>query len=180
MKNIKIIGSLFLLFTALTFTSCENEPLDPELNLDDFGGGNNGGSSSTYYVRAKVNGTLTNWNTIQAQYIQALNSIVILAAAPNGASSMSLHLIKDDNTDFSDGVYPLTWTLVGCGHTVGAEIFSSDYSDFNTSPGNITILEYNTSNKTIKGTFSFVGKNDDMSVTNTYTEGEFFVNYTEQ
>ncbi|MDN3677488.1 fibronectin type III domain-containing protein [Flavobacterium paronense] len=37
MKNIKLIGSIFFILTAFTFTSCENEPVDSAINLDDFG-----------------------------------------------------------------------------------------------------------------------------------------------
>jgi hypothetical protein len=36
MKNIKFLTGLFLLFTAVTFISCETEPIDSAINLDDF------------------------------------------------------------------------------------------------------------------------------------------------
>jgi len=36
MTKIKLIAGIFLLLTAFTFTSCENEPIDSALNLDDF------------------------------------------------------------------------------------------------------------------------------------------------
>lgn len=36
MKNIKFLTGLFLIFTAVTFTSCETEPIDSAINLDDF------------------------------------------------------------------------------------------------------------------------------------------------
>ena len=41
MKNIKFLAGLFLIFTAFTFTSCDNEPIDPEIDL---GPGNGGGN----------------------------------------------------------------------------------------------------------------------------------------
>ncbi len=34
MKNIKFLAGIFLILTAFTFTSCENEPIDPAINLD--------------------------------------------------------------------------------------------------------------------------------------------------
>jgi hypothetical protein len=36
MKKIKFLSVLFLLFTAIYFTSCDNEPIDSNINLDDF------------------------------------------------------------------------------------------------------------------------------------------------
>ena len=36
MKNIKLLARLFLIFTALTFSSCETEPIDSAIVLDDF------------------------------------------------------------------------------------------------------------------------------------------------
>lgn len=36
MNKIKLIAGIFLIFSAFTFTSCENEPIDSALNLDDF------------------------------------------------------------------------------------------------------------------------------------------------
>ena len=44
MSKIKFISAFLLLFTMVTFTSCENEPIDSAIDLDDFNnGGNNGG-----------------------------------------------------------------------------------------------------------------------------------------
>jgi hypothetical protein len=36
MKNIKFLTGLFLIFTTITFNSCETEPIDSAINLDDF------------------------------------------------------------------------------------------------------------------------------------------------
>ncbi|WP_445452326.1 fibronectin type III domain-containing protein [Flavobacterium sp. 25HG05S-40] len=38
MNKIKVLTGLFLILTSFTFTSCEIEPIDPNLNPDDFGG----------------------------------------------------------------------------------------------------------------------------------------------
>ena len=58
MKNFKIFGSLLLLITAFTFTSCENEPIDSAINLEDFG--INNGQPITNVVGTYK---LTNFNT---------------------------------------------------------------------------------------------------------------------
>ena len=55
MKSIKLLAGLFLIFAAFTFTSCENEPIDSSIELNNGGnngggnngGGNNGGGTST-------------------------------------------------------------------------------------------------------------------------------------
>jgi len=36
MKNIKFLAGLFLIFTAVTFSSCETEPIDSAIDLGDF------------------------------------------------------------------------------------------------------------------------------------------------
>jgi hypothetical protein len=36
MKNIKFLKGIVLIFTAFTFTSCDVEPLDSAINIDDF------------------------------------------------------------------------------------------------------------------------------------------------
>jgi hypothetical protein len=49
MKSIKLIVGLFLIFTAFTFTSCDNEPIDSSIELNNGGnngGGNNGGGNN--------------------------------------------------------------------------------------------------------------------------------------
>jgi hypothetical protein len=52
MKSIKNLFSIFIIFTSLTFVSCENEPLDASLlnnnnNSNNTGGGNTGGGTSS-------------------------------------------------------------------------------------------------------------------------------------
>ena len=36
MNKLKLIAGIFLILTSFTFTSCENEPIDSAINLDDF------------------------------------------------------------------------------------------------------------------------------------------------
>lgn len=47
MNRLKIITGIFLIFAAFTFTSCDNEPIDPAIDLgNNNGGGNNGGGEN--------------------------------------------------------------------------------------------------------------------------------------
>ena len=36
MKNIKLLAGILLIFSVFIFNSCDNEPVDPGLNVDDF------------------------------------------------------------------------------------------------------------------------------------------------
>ena len=42
MKNCRLVIGLFLILTACFFTSCENEPIDSAINIDDFNNPPNG------------------------------------------------------------------------------------------------------------------------------------------
>ena len=181
MKNIKILAGIFLIVTAFTFTSCTNEPIDSAINLDDFGNPTGGVGSSGYYIKVTQDGAAKQWTTTQASYFSlgtGTKSLIIQGA--NGTTSISLHITNDSGNTVPVAVYPLKWVSIGCGYTEGANIFSSDYSDFNTSAGNITITELNTTNKTVKGTFNFIGKDNAMTSTKVFTNGEFSVKYIDQ
>lgn len=169
MRNFRFLIPALILITTFTLNSCENEPVDTGM-LPENGGGTNSG----YYLKVTKDGVVKQWSTVQAINTTALNSFIISAADPS--SSMNLILFNVSNS----GIYNLNWAEVSCVYTEGAAIFSSDYSDFNTSAGNITITELNKTNKTIKGTFNFIGKNDAMTATKVFTKGEFFIKYTIQ
>lgn len=171
MNFIKFITVFF--FASVLITSCENEPVDISL-LPDNGGGTGGGTTTGYYFKVTKDGVVKQWSTVQAVNTTVLNSFIITAA--DTSTSMSLVLFDVSKI----GVYNLSWAEKSCIYTEGTNIFSSDYSDFNTSAGNITITELNKTNKTIKGTFNFIGKNQEMTSTKVFTKGEFFATYTVQ
>ena len=171
MNFIKFITVFF--FASVLLTSCEIEPVDSSL-LPDNGGATGGGTTTGYYLKVTKDGVVKQWSTVQAVNTTVLNSFIISAA--DSSTSMSLVLFDVSTT----GVYNLSWAEKSCIYTEGTNIFSSDYSDFNTSAGNITITELNKTKKTIKGTFNFIGKNQAMSATKVFTKGEFFTTYTEQ
>ena len=182
MNKQKLASSIILLFSLFLMVSCTNEPVDPAVatqlaaaNAAASNGG--GGTTGTYYVKAQVDGVQNNWSTaIQAQYSTTLHALMILSS--DGTTSMSLHIMQ--STDVTATNYPLVWTNVGCSQNIGADIFSSDYSDFSTSAGSITLTQFDLTNKIAKGTFNFVGKNNAMTATKTYTSGEFNVTFTVQ
>lgn len=175
MKNIKIIGSLLLLFTALTFTSCENEPLDPELNLDDFGNNN-----PTAVFKADFSGST--WTATQSTAVISGNLIQIVGGKSNGES---FGFLINAN---AVGTYPANQNILAftpAGSEFGYWSVNPDNETENT--GSITITEINTTNKTISGTFSFKGYWSDIDQTSIlpvqFTNGVFnnipYVNQSE-
>lgn len=175
MKNIKIIGSLLLLFTALTFTSCENEPLDPELNLDDFGNNN-----PTAVFKADFSGST--WTATQSTAVISGNLIQIVGGKSNGES---FGFLINAN---AVGTYPANQNILAftpAGSEFGYWSVNPDNETENT--GSITITEINTTNKTISGTFSFKGYWSDFDQTSIlpvqFTNGVFnnipYVNQSE-
>ncbi|MEW5675215.1 DUF6252 family protein [Flavobacterium enshiense] len=181
MKKINLIALFAVMIAAVSFVSCSGdiEPLDPALSGDttgggNTGGGNTGGGSGTYYVKAKVDGVQKQWTgstQIQAQF--ADDMFILLAS--NGSETMSLGIISDDA--IAPNTYQLEFGGVTGVYTLGTESFSSSYDDFTTSPGNIQVVDLNSTNRTIKGKFTFIGKNNAMTVSKNVTEGEFFVQY---
>ncbi len=173
MNFLKFITVFF--FASVLFTSCVYEPVDSN-SLPSNGTGTGGGTTSDYYLKVTKDGVVKQYSIVQGLNFTALNTYAIIASDPINLTSMTLNL-----HDISKiGVYNLSWAVVSCGYTEGTSIYTSDYSDFNTSPGNITLTEINTTNKTIKGTFNFSGKNDNLTSTKVFTKGEFFTSYIVQ
>lgn len=183
MSKIKFLAVTFLLFSSVLFISCDDEPIDPAFTSDgtdneggNDGGGNGGGAVATYSIKFTQDGVSKQWNNVQATYIKSFESLLI--AGTDGSTALSLSML-----DFTEpGVFPLEYASINCIYSelTSNTLYSSSYSDFETSEGDITVTEFNKTNKTIKGTFNFIGKNEDMTVSKVFTKGEFFVKYTEQ
>lgn len=169
MRNFRILMPVLILITTFSLNSCEIEPVDTSLLPE-----NGGGTTIGYYIKVTKDGVEKQWTTVLAVKATGLDSFLLSAA--DASTSMNLTLFNVSKIV----VYNLSWPEVSCNYTEGAAIFSSNYSDFNTSTGNITITELNKTNQTIKGTFNFIGKNEAMTATKVFTKGEFFINYTEQ
>ncbi|WP_293895167.1 DUF6252 family protein [Flavobacterium sp.] len=159
MKNIKLLAGIFLILTAFTFSSCETEPIDSAINLDDFGNHTGGGGAGTF--TAKIGSDVFNAQQIIAQLSGSAfgPEINIVGMMPNG-KSMSIQLINPAvgtftaNTNFE--------TLLFFQYTedlTGTNAFSSFNSVTSTSAGTVTITKYDVAAKKISGTFSFTGYN---------------------
>ena len=88
MKTIKSILKLLILTLAFTTVSCDDEPVDPALDL-------NAGNSSNSLFTAKIDGT----NFVAAQTIgdfseTALGDQLIISGLTNNGKSISLQIIN--------------------------------------------------------------------------------------
>lgn len=167
MKNIKFLTGLILILSAFTFTSCDNEPIDPAIDLDEFGGGNNGGP-----VVFKADFSGSNWNTTTAQAVVSGNLITISAVKPNGEG---FGFLIEAN---APGTYPANTNLLAF-TPAGSEFgyWSTNFDNPEENTGSITITSINTANNTISGTFNFKGYWSDTDVTSIlpvqFTNGVF-------
>lgn len=155
MKQIKFLSALFILFSAVTFTSCDNEPIDPFLNLDDFGGG---GVPTGGAFTAKVDGVDFNANElIEADYTSTAfgTQLNIIGATSNG-KIMNIQILNPTvgTRTASDNIE----TLLTFSYFASV---NDQYSSINVSTGDyngtITITEFNVSTNKVSGTFSFIG-----------------------
>ncbi len=125
--------------------------------------------SGAYYMRMKIDGTLVNFplEGTTATY----NELSFMIQATNGTDAFTLHV------DTPTGLGTYTFADAVCNYIQGNSFYSSSYSDFTNSPGNIIITELNQTNRTIKGTFNFIGKTDTLTQSKTFTEGAFYLPY---
>ncbi len=171
MKNIKLVAGIFLIFTAFNFTSCETEPIDSAIDLDDFApiGGGNAGTFT-----AKIGSDVFNAEQILAELSGSAfgPEMNIVGIMPNG-KSMGIQLINPAVGTFTAST--TFETLLFFQYTedlTGTNSFSSFDSATSTSTGTFTITQYDIAAKKISGTFSFTGYNSSSaSNTRQITEG---------
>lgn len=151
MKNIKIIGRLLLLFTAITFMSCENEPIDPAIDLTN--PGNTIGSFT-----AKIGSEDFNANQlIDAEYTDtALGTQLTIIGVTSTGKTMSITVMNPavgTRTASSNEASLLTFDYAASANDI--------YSSYNTTTsqysGVLTITQFDLITKKISGTFSYTG-----------------------
>jgi len=165
MKNIKFLTGIILILTAFTFTSCENEPIDPSIDLN-----NPSGPSGPVVFKADFSGNT--WNATTAQAIIEGNTMSIAGIKPNGEG---FGFLLQAN---AVGTYPANANFLAF-NPAGSEYgyLSVNFDNPNEDTGSITITNINTTNQTISGTFNFKGYWSDTDVTNIlpvqFTNGVF-------
>ena len=167
MKNYKILIGLFFILTAFTFTSCENEPIDSAIDLDDF---DNGGNNGPSLFKADFSGAT--WTATSVQAVKSGNFISIAAEKANGEGFG--FLVEASTT----GTYPANTNLLSY-NPAGSEYgyWGTNFNNPTENTGSITITSINATNNTMSGTFNFKGYWSDTTVTNIlpvqFTNGVF-------
>jgi len=154
MKNIKFLAVIILTLTAFTFTSCENEPIDSAINLDDFV---NPTLEPTLF---KVDFSAATWTAVTAQAFISGNLIQIAAAKPNGDTFA--FLIEGNAL----GTYPANANILAF-TPAGSDFvyWSINGANASENTGSITISNIDTVNKKISGTFEYKGYWSDTTTT---------------
>jgi hypothetical protein len=167
MNKIKLLAGVFLVLTSFSFISCENEPIDSAINLDDFGGGGAGGPM---VFKADFGGNT--WNATAAEAVFSSNFISIGATRADG-STFSILI-----GGLTAGTYPANSNIIA--YTPSASDFgywSVNLANESELTGSIVITNINTVNKTISGTFSYKGYWSDATNTSIlpvdFTNGVF-------
>lgn len=147
MKNLKFLSVLVILFSAFTFTSCDNEPIDSAINLDDF---DNGGNAGPALFKADFSGET--WTALSSQAVISGNFIQIAGIKSDGSGFG--FIIEGSST----GTFPANTNLLAF-NPAGSEFsyWSTNFENPAEDTGSITITNIDTVNKKISGTFNFKG-----------------------
>lgn len=161
MKNLfKII-----LVSVLAFSiSCDNEPIDPALAnqmIDDGGGGNGGGNNNPTpgVFTAVIDGV--NWTSNGTLVYRSGNSLELIAYRGLESSPTDYFtFVIDGNTV---GNYTSDQSILF--YSQGADEYGWTNLDNNfATNGTVNITAVDTNNKTISGTFSYIGYWSDLDI----------------
>jgi hypothetical protein len=166
MKRFKITSILFVLLSVLSI-SCDTEPVDPVLNENGNGNENPGSGSAVFKV------------DFNGETYVATNT---LATVGNGL--ISIGGLKGSNGQAVSIVIEGTTTGTYSGGDVALMDYNPGNSEYSYSnlfvegadAGSVTISSIDTANKTISGTFHFLGKwtDDEANIPSiTFTNGTF-------
>jgi hypothetical protein len=157
MKKINILSALLVFFTAISFTSCETEPVGQSV-IDDINGGNpnNGNAGGAAVFKVEFGGqTYSATNAAAAVQGTAVN---ITGLRGTNGEAVSLTIPAGTAT----GTYTTATMLYNPG--TGTAFYSNTNPASPATPtGSVTITNINTTAKTISGTFSFTGYYSDAS-----------------
>jgi hypothetical protein len=151
MNKIKIFSLAIITIFGLMITSCDNEPIDPAIDLSgDDTDGESGTNQSVKVFKADFSGST--WSTGNVNAVLTENTIKITAIKTNG-----------DSFDLSingNGI----GTYNSLGNLYQFIPMNSQYSyssvnalDVTENTGDVTITSINPINKTISGIFNFKG-----------------------
>lgn len=159
--------TLFILFTCLALTSCDNEPLEGTFTdeIGTGGGSGSGGGGSTSFF-AKVDGVEFDEQTLIATEASGILGII---AQKSDGTSITIQVPSDITAgtyDLSSFTYNATYTQMS---PTTATLADS---------GSLAITSHDTSARSIVGTFNFVSTPTGATTPEfTITDGSFSVSY---
>src|SRR6478672_153258 len=155
MKRLQFISLIVLLFSVTTFTSCDDEPIDALINLDD----TDPITGGTFFKADFSGGT---WNADNATVVFSGNDFIL--SATKGVGGEGFHFMLDGNTPGNYLAHLNHVDFTPANSTFGYWGINPD--DFNENTGSVTITSVNTVNQTVSGIFSFKGYWSDTGVSN--------------
>lgn len=168
MKKFRLLSAFLVLLSAVSFTSCETEPVDPVLNGNN-GGVPGGGGSAPASFKVDFSGQ----TYVATSTIATIGKGLISIGGIKGNNGQMVSIVLDGTTE---GTYDGTKALID--YNPG----NSEYSYLNLNPdtgedtGSVVITKIDKVNKTVSGTFNFIGwwSNDELNLPSiAFTNGSF-------
>jgi hypothetical protein len=151
MKHIKILSAFLMLFTAIGFTSCDTEPVDPVL-LDSI---NNPVNPTTPVGPALFKVDFSGQTFVATSTLATIDQGLIAISGARGANGEEVGLAVRTRTT---GTYTGDDVIMSYSPSAASDLTYNNF-DFSNgqSSGTITITSINTTAHTISGNFSFTG-----------------------
>lgn len=171
MKKIKFLSIVFILFSAISFTSCSVEPIDSAIDLGSF----DDGVDDVANFRAKIDGVDFSAINIIATYSDtSLGKQLSITANGPGGKTIAIQVLNPFVSTIPANITPnqllvfqYQEVLLGINGS-----FSSYNSTANSSVGSITITNFDITNKKVSGVFNFTAFNSlNSSVTKIINTG---------
>ena len=164
MKRIAAFALFGTLLLSLTFSSCENEPVDSAINLNPI-------DPPVLPATFRVN--FDSQTYIATQFNAVMNAGVLSVTAYKGTQLESFTLSINGTTP---GNYPANLNNISYSAGTGSPVYQSiNPADATADTGQININAVNETDQTLSGTFSYTGYSGTGTnvVTKIFTNGAF-------
>lgn len=174
MKTIKTFFSALVLTLAFTTTSCDVEPLDSAIDINDGGGSGTVVTSFTAIVNGE-NFVAASESIASSYSTTSLGNQFDITGSTTAGKNIAIQIINPSVATFPASFNVNNLTLLQyVDSSLGANgAFSSYNQSTDTSTGTVTITSFDTVNNKVTGTFSFTAYNSTDSSIKTITNGVF-------
>ena len=167
MKRISFLAVLFVAFSAMTFTSCDTEPVDPVLTPNP--GEEPGGGTAPAVFKVDFSGQ----TYVATSTIATVGQGLITIGGLKGTNGEMVSLVIEGT---GTGTYDGSKAFMD--YNDGTSEYSYSNLDFanGEDTGTVIITKIDTATKTISGTFNFVGfwtNDEDNKPSIAFTNGTF-------